>query len=133
MSYNNYKWSKTLKNCESLYCIPATYIKLYCMHLYMSATPQCFKNFKKMVCLHSVPHLLHKHFPSASTDRRWDPDVNAHSLTPERKAMCGGLNGHTSSGHPRQPNCGSEVNFAKEEAPHHRRGGVSGAEGKSWT
>ena len=27
--YNNYKWSITFKNCESLYCILVTYIILY--------------------------------------------------------------------------------------------------------
>ena len=27
--YNNYKWSITIKNCESLYCTPITYIILY--------------------------------------------------------------------------------------------------------
>ena len=29
MFYNNYKWSITFKNCESLYCIPVIYITLY--------------------------------------------------------------------------------------------------------
>ena len=28
-TYNNYKWSLIFKNCESLYCTPATYILLY--------------------------------------------------------------------------------------------------------
>ena len=27
--YNNYKWSVTFKNCESLCCTPVTYIILY--------------------------------------------------------------------------------------------------------
>ena len=27
--YNNYKWSISFKNCESLYCTPLTYLILY--------------------------------------------------------------------------------------------------------
>ena len=29
MFYHNYKWSINFKNCESLCCVPVTYIILY--------------------------------------------------------------------------------------------------------
>ena len=29
MLYNNYKWSIMFKYCESVYCLPVTYIILY--------------------------------------------------------------------------------------------------------
>ena len=41
--YNNYKWSISFKNCESLYCTPLTYLILYITIFYFFREKNKFK------------------------------------------------------------------------------------------
>ena len=41
--YNNYTWSITFKNCESLYCIPVTYMILYINYTSIKSERQMMK------------------------------------------------------------------------------------------
>ena len=53
--YNNYKWSISFKNCESLYCTPLTYLILYITILHFLREKlnlkNCVEPMKKQVGL----------------------------------------------------------------------------------